>query len=151
MFYCSVWNLPIQHFFACAMNFCIRVLLAEQGVCTPERNWRTGLQVGSSSKDGKVQPAFLGRPERSVPDGLMFYRRCFLSFFRHVFSKLHRPIALKLSCGWNLAEFYNPTPKIPGGAPLKKFGGLKNAKFRSILDHSPLWTTHFDREYLRNG
>ena len=41
----------------------------------------------------------LGRPERSVPDGLTFYPWCifFLSFlFHHSLSQLPRPIALKL-------------------------------------------------------
>jgi len=32
-----------------------------------------------------------------------------------------------------LSEFYNPSPKIPGGPPPKKSGGQKHAKFRSIL------------------
>ena len=36
--------------------------------------------------------------------------------------------------GQNLAEFYNPTPKIPGALP-QKIWGQKQAKFRSILDH----------------
>jgi len=43
----------------------------------------------------------------------------------------------------NLAEFYNPTPKIRGGGGRgcspKKIWVPKNAKFRSILDHFLLW------------
>ena len=35
----------------------------------------------------------------------------------------------------NLAVFYKLTSKIRGGAPPKKFGGQKHAKFRSIFDH----------------
>jgi len=36
-------------------------------------------------------------PGTTVPDGLMFYRRCFIYFFfRHAFSEVPRPIALKL-------------------------------------------------------
>jgi len=33
-------------------------------------------------------------PGTTVPDGLIFCRRCF--FFRHAFSEIPRPIALKL-------------------------------------------------------
>jgi len=39
----------------------------------------------------------------------------------------------------NLAEFYNPTPKIRGASP-KKIWGQKSAKFLSILDHFRIWS-----------
>jgi len=93
---------------------------------------------------------FLGRPERWVPDGLMFYCWCIFFFFflfRHSFSELDpstdRPETLPH--GWNLAEFYNPTPKIRGPPP-KKFVGQKHAKFRSILDHFRLWSRIFPEQ-----
>ena len=42
-----------------------------------------------------VAGIFVGPPGTAVPDGLMFYRRCFL-FFRYAFSEIPRPIGLKL-------------------------------------------------------
>jgi len=48
--------------------------------------------------------------------------------------------------GWNLAEFYNPTPKIRGVLPQKNLGAINMQNFGQF------WTTsEFDREYLRNG
>ena len=49
--------------------------------------------------------------------------------------------------GRNLAEFYNPTPKIRGrGAPPKNLGA------KNMQNFGQFWTTSdFDREYLRNG
>ena len=38
-----------------------------------------------------------------------------------------------------LSEFYNPSPKIRGALPPKKFGDQKHAKFRSILYNLRLW------------
>ena len=78
----------------------------------------------------------LGRPEPPFRTGLCFTRD--VSFF--VSPLVLRPPSTDrpetLPHGRNLAEFYNPTPKIRGrGAPPKKFGGQKHAKFRSILDH----------------
>ena len=68
----------------------------------------------------------------------MFYPWCFF-LFRQSSSELPRPIALKL-CHvirtW--LNFIIPLQKL-GGAPPKKIGGQKHAKFRSILDHFRLW------------
>ena len=78
---------------------------------------------------------FLGRPEtrsgRAYVLPVMFF---FISprFLRD--SSTDRPETLPHD--QNLAVFYKLTSKIRGGgAPLKKFGGQKHAKFRSILDH----------------
>ena len=50
--------------------------------------------------------------------------------------------------GRNLAEFYNPTPKIRGGAPTTP----KNLGVKNMQNFGQFWTTSdFDREYLRNG
>jgi len=80
-------------------------------------------------------------PGTTVPDGLMFYPWCFFSFFRHAFSEIARPIALKLChvIGIWLFFFINWLQKFRGCSP-KKFGGQKHAKFRSILDHFRLWS-----------
>ena len=89
---------------------------------------------------------FLGRPERQFPDGLMFYRRCFLLFFRHEFSEVPRPIALKLC---HMVRIW-PNFIIP----LQKFGGRspKNLGAKNMQNFGQFWTTSdFDREYLRNG
>jgi len=46
--------------------------------------------------------------------------------------------------GRKLAEFYNPTPKIPGGGlPRKKFGAKNMRNFGQFCA-----TSDFDREYL---
>ena len=46
----------------------------------------------------------------------------------------------------NLAEFYNPTPKIRGALPKKNLGA------KNMQNFGQFWTTSdFDREYLRNG
>jgi len=46
----------------------------------------------------------------------------------------------------NLAEFYNPTPKIWRALPQKNLGA------KSMQNFGQFWTTSdFDREYLRNG
>jgi len=84
----------------------------------------------------------LGRPARQFRTGFCFTRDVsFFFLFHHSFSELppstDRPETLPH--GRNLAEFY-------GGAPPKKIGGQKHAKFWSILDHF-----RFHREYLRNG
>jgi len=49
--------------------------------------------------------------------------------------------------GWNLDEFYNPTPKIRGGALPKKNLGAKNMQNFGQFCTTP----DFDREYLQNG
>jgi len=45
----------------------------------------------------------------------------------------------------NLAEFDNPTTKIPEAFPAKKFGAKNMQNFRQFCT-----TSDFDREYLRN-
>jgi len=57
-------------------------------------------------------------PVTSVPDGLMFYRRCYL--FRHAFSEVPRPIALKLCHIVGIWLNFIIT--------LQKFGGLSPQK-----------------------
>jgi len=48
--------------------------------------------------------------------------------------------------GRNLAEFYNPTPKIRRALPQKNLGA------KNMQNFGQFWTTSdFDREYLRNG
>jgi len=52
-----------------------------------------------------------------------------------------------LPLGRNLAEFYNPTPKIRRRSPPPKKKGAK-----SMQNFGQFWTTSdFDREYLWNG
>ena len=68
---------------------------------------------------------FLIRPPgTTVPDGLMFYRRCFLFlFFRHAFSEIPRPIALKLCHMVGIClNFINWLQKFGRYSP-KKFWG----------------------------
>ena len=67
-------------------------------------------------------------PGTTVPDGLMFYRRCIFFFVSPLVLQApstDRPETLPH--GQNLAEFYNPTPKIRGALPPKK-GGPKTCK-----------------------
>jgi len=46
----------------------------------------------------------------------------------------------------NLAEFYNPTPKVRGVLPKKNLGA------KNMQNFGQFWTTSdFDREYLRNS
>ena len=90
----------------------------------------------------------LSRPERSVPDGLLFYHRCVFSFFVSPVV-LRAPLTDRpetLPRGQNLAEFYNPTPKTRGARPPKKFGTKNMQNFGQFGT-----TSDFDREYLRNG
>jgi len=48
--------------------------------------------------------------------------------------------------GRNMAEFYNPTPKIRGALTLKDLGA------KNMQNFGQFWTTaDFDREYLQNG
>ena len=85
----------------------------------------------------KLRAIWLIRPPgTTVPDGLMFYRKCIFFFlFRHSFSELPRPIDLKLCHMVGIwLNFIIPLQEFGGRSP-KKFGGEKHAKFRSILDH----------------
>ena len=81
--------------------------------------------------------SLLGRPVRT---GLCFIRDVIFLFFRHSFSEVRRPIALKLCHMVGIwCNFITPLQKFGGLSP-KKFGGQKHAKFRSILDHFRLWS-----------
>ena len=77
-------------------------------------------------------------PGTTVPDGLMFFRRC-IFFFLPLVLRGRGPSADRpetLPHGRNLAEFYNPTPKIRGASP--KHWGPKTCKISVILDHFKL-------------
>jgi len=79
----------------------------------------------------------LGRPGTSVPDG----RPQMFSFFRHAFSEVPRPIALKLC--HTIANWLNFIIQVKkfGGLSAIKIWGQKHAKYRPVLDHF-----RFDRE-----
>ena len=76
-------------------------------------------------------------PRTAVPDGLMFYPRCFFSPRFLQDPSTDRPETLPRDR--NLAEFYKLTSKIRGLYP-QKIWDQKHAKFRSILDHFRLWS-----------
>ena len=80
-------------------------------------------------------------PGTSVQDGLMFYPSCFFLFlFRHAFSEVPRPIALKLCHMVGIwPKFIILLRKFGGRCP-QKIWGQKHAKFRYILDHFRLWS-----------
>jgi len=99
-------------------------------------NWRT------------VFILYLIRPPGTISSGRAYVLPVFYPFF-------YSPRVLRapstdrhetLPHGRNLAEVHNPTPKIRGASPPKKFGAKNMQNFRQF------WTTSdFDREYLRNG
>ena len=67
-------------------------------------------------------------------------------FFRHAFSEVPRPIALKLGHMIGNSEFYNPSPKLRGALPPKNVGA------KNMQNLGRFYTTSdFDREYLRNS
>jgi len=66
-----------------------------------------------------VSPQLINPPGTAVPDGLMFYRRCFF-LFRHAFSELPQPIALKLCHMVGIWLYFI--------IPLQKFGGCSPKK-----------------------
>jgi len=112
------------------------------GRCSASIAW-TGWTLSVTGHDDtiiNIVLVLLGRPERQFPDGLMFYRRCFLLFFRHEFSEVPRPIALKLCHMVGIwLNFIIPLQKFGELSP-KKIWGQKHAKFRSIFDHFRLWS-----------
>jgi len=69
-----------------------------------------------------------------------------LSLFRHWFSELPRPIALKLCHVVGIwLSFIMPLQKL-GALPAKNLGA------KNMQNFGQFWTTsNFDREYLRNG
>ena len=92
------------------------------------------------------------RPPGTVVREVFYFARdvfFFLSFFlfRHAFSEVPRPIALKLGhMVAKLSEFYNPSPKIRVALPPKNLGAKNMQNFGRFYT-----TSDFDREYLRNG
>ena len=114
------------------------------------RRWRqyrkvsiTTLRSSSGRNNTKyiyVYSVIIRPPGTTVPDGLMFYPWCFIFLFRHSFSEIPQPIALKLCHMIRIwLNFIIPLQKF-GGRSLKKIWGQKHAKFRSILDHIRLWS-----------
>ena len=100
-----------------------------------------------------VLDCLLGRPEPPFRTGLCFTRdvSSSLFLFRHSFSELPRPIALKLCHVVGIRLNFIITLQKLGGAPppppQKKNWGAKN-----MQNFGQFWTTSdFDREYLRNG
>ena len=87
----------------------------------------------------------LGRPEPPFRTGFRSGRayvlpQMFSSFFRHEFSDVHRPIALKLCYMVGIwPNFIIPLQKFRERSP-NKIWGQKRAKIRSILDHFRLWS-----------
>jgi len=63
------------------------------------------------------------------------YKMLVMFFFRHAFSELPRPIALKLCNLIGICVYLIMQVQKLGGHSPKKIGGQKHAKFRSILDH----------------
>ena len=92
-----------------------------------------------------VHSDLLGRPEQPFRTGLCFTRDVF--FVSPVVLRApstDRPETLPRD--QNLAEFYNPTPKIRGALP------PKNLWAKNMQNFGQFWTTFdFDREYLRNA
>jgi len=89
-------------------------------------------------------------PGTLVPEGLMFYCRCFFFpfFIRRATSELPPPIAAKLCHMIAIWVFFiMQVQKFGGPSPPPKKLGAKNmqnsARFQT--------TSKFDREYLRNG
>ena len=88
---------------------------------------------------------FLGRPNVSS-EGFMFYPWCFFLFLSPGY--LRAPSADRretLPHDRNMKHLYNVSPKIRGALPPKKLGAKNmqnSARFQT--------TSNFDREYLRN-
>jgi len=79
-------------------------------------------------------------PGTAVPDGLIFYPWCYLFFlfFRHSFSEVPRPIALKLCHMVGIwLNFIIPLQKFGGLSP-KKIWGPKTCKI--LVNFGPLRT-----------
>ena len=77
---------------------------------------------------GILESGYLGRPEPPFRTGLCFTADVF--FFSPRFLRdpsTDRPETLPHD--QNLVVFYNPAPKIPGGAPPKKLGAKNMQNF----------------------
>ena len=71
----------------------------------------------------------------------------FLFLFRHAFSEVPRPIALKFGhVVGNCLNFIIQVQKFGGPSPKKNLGGKNMQNFGRFYT-----TSDFDREYLRNG
>jgi len=86
----------------------------------------------------------LGRPERWVPDGLMFHPWCF--FVQHPISEVPRPIATKPCHMIRIWLYFIMHVQKFGGRFPKNIGAKNLQNFRRLFA-----TSHFDCEYLRNG
>ena len=114
-----------------------KIIYQPEVICEAVKYMKILFDWGSAPDPTVYQQQLIRPPGTAVQDGLMFYRRCIFFFFlfRHSFSELPRPIALKLCYMVDIwLNFITPLQKL-GGAPQKKLGGQKHAKFRSILDH----------------
>ena len=82
----------------------------------------------------------VGSNERSSVLPVMYLLSFFLSFFRHAFSELSRPIALKLCHMVGMWPYFIiPLQKFGGGgAPPKKFGGQNMHKAQARPDVLPV-------------
>ena len=100
--------------------------------------------VRSNGMTYKMLVMFIGRPEPPFRTGLCFTAD--VSFFRHAFSEVPRPIALKLCHMIRIWPYFITHSKNSGGAPPKKLGA------KNMPNLGQFWTTSdFDREYLRKG
>jgi len=91
-------------------------------------------------------------PGTVVPDGLMFYCWCFF-LFRHAFSEVPRPIALKLCHVVGIwLKFIIPLQKFGGHSPQKNWGP-KTCKIS--VNFGPLQTLIANisgtRQHIQNG
>jgi len=94
------------------------------------------------------QPHCVIRPPGTlVPEGLMFYCRCFFLFLSPCDLRAHSDDRREtLPHDRNMGALYNASPKFRGTLPPKKLGAKNmqnSARFQT--------TSEFDREYLRNG
>ena len=104
---------------------------------TTQRAFQPMLDVLSIWCETSSQLEIIRPPGTWVPHGLLFCPRCFL--FRHSFSELPRPIAVKLCHMVGIwPNFIIQVQKFRGRSPKKL--GPKHAKFQSILDHFRLWS-----------
>ena len=96
-------------------------------------SWSAEDDIGAATTGSECRCYRLIRPPGTVvPDGLLFYRRCFFSLGSEI-SEVPWPIAAKL-CHM-IAIWRQSLAKVGqlGGPPLKNFRGQKHAKFRSIF------------------
>ena len=86
-----------------------------------------------------VVPAFIRPPGTVVPDGVLLLMYLLLFLFRHSFSELPRPIALKLCHMVGMwLNFIIPLQKLGGGRSPPKNWGPKTCKIS--VNFGPLQT-----------